>query len=491
MPKARFDLEEKRSGAPSGNTALRPAGNGPRSSDEKAAAFGTGRRRASARLLGVGLAMLPLLALSAALWGTPAEARPADEQNGQPEASVVWPFSKNIDIAEGAQYQSLFLDPDVYGRAEDDLGDVRIVNASGQFVPYYLDSAEQGERGANREYKLKRIARADAERTSTFDFAVVPAAENEDVRGSVLTFDLPGGLFLKKVKLEGSYDGQRWEAAAEGTLYSAGEGRFQNSIVLDAPAKYGYYRLKVPSNTDDLDFAGGTLTDVAMSVSGEAFVRNKELPFNVEPSARMSEVTLYNADKLKIDRIKVNATASDGSSGFSRLFYVEPVKGQAANVLSPSQLNRLELGGETIDDTEIRLAQPIRGTKPKIVIDNGGNLPLDIRSIEVGYRVDRLVFEDTGTGPYRLVYGSEGARMPEYDIAAFRSQIETSKPGEASLGPETAEAFTPPGAESSGAPKDEQPRVGASASLQITFNIVLVIVALLLIAFVGRKLRKG
>ncbi len=490
MPKARVDLESKRSGTPSGNAALRPAGGGIRLSHETTAAFGKRRRRASARLLGVCLILLPLLALSAALWEIPAQARPADEQNGQAEAPAVWPFSKNIELAEGAQYQSLFLDPDFYGRAEEDMGDVRIVNASGQFVPYYLDSAEQGERGANRDYKLKRIARADAERSSTFDFAVVPTAENEDVRGSVLTFDLPGGLFLKKVSLEGSYDGQRWEPAANGTLYSAGEGRYQTSIVLDAPAKYGYYRLTVPDNTDNLDFAEGTLTDVAMSVSGEAFVRKKELPFNVEPSARMSEVTLYNADKLKIDRIKVNATASDGSSGFSRLFYVEPVKGQAANVLSPSQLNRLELGGETIDDTEIRLAPPIRGTKPKIVIDNGGNQPLDIRSIEVGYRVDRLVFEDTGTGPYRLVYGLEGARMPEYDIAAFRSQIESSKPGEASLGPETAEAFTPP-ADPSGAPTPEQPRVGASASLQITFNIVLVIVALLLIVFVGRKLRKG
>lgn len=490
MPKAGFDLEAKRSEASSGKAALRSAGGGIRSSDQTTAAFGQGRRRAAARLLGVCLILLPLLALSAALWEIPAQARPADEQNGQAEAPAVWPFSKNIELAEGAQYQSLFLDPDIYGRAEEDLSDVRIVNASGQFVPYYLDSAEQGERGANRDYTLKRIARADAERSSTFDFAVVPSAENEDVRGSVVTFDLPGGLFLKKVSLEGSYDGQRWEPAAKGTLYSAGEGRFQTSIVLDAPAKYGYYRLTVPDNTDNLDFAEGTLTDVAMSVSGEAFVRKKELPFNVESIARMSEITLYNADKLKIDRIKVNATASDGSSGFSRLFGVEPAKGQAANVLSPSQLSRLELEGETIDDTEIRLAKPIRGTKPKIVIDNGGNQPLDIRSIEVGYRVDRLVFEDTGTGPYRLVYGSEGARMPEYDIAAFRSQIETSKPGEASLGPETAEAFTPP-ADPSGAPTNEQPRVGASASLQITFNIVLVIVALLLIVFVGRKLRKG
>ncbi|MEJ8305621.1 DUF3999 family protein [Saccharibacillus sacchari] len=435
---------------------------------------------ASAILLLSGVLMLP---------GT-MQARPAENDA---EASGVWTFAKEIQVTQGSRYQALFLDPDVYGRAEEDLGDVRIINSSGQFMPYYMDSGEEGERGLDREYPLELIDRAEGEKEIRFDFRVVPAADNEDIRGSRLTFSLPQASFLKKVSLDGSYDGQRWEAVTTGELYSTGEGAFRNVIELNEPAKYGYYRVKVPSGPEPFELEGMALIDVGTAVSGEDFRQSKEITFNVQPSGRMSEVVLYNADKLRIDRIKLNASASDGSSGFSRMFYVDRAKGTGLNtrVLSPDRLNRLELSGSTVEDTEIRLAEPIRSEKPMVVIDNGGNTALNIQSIRIGYRVDRLVFEDTGTGPYRLVYGAQAQETPQYDISAFRTEIEQSGPGEATLGKENASQFVPPAAEeASGADDGSGPKVGANASLQITFNLILLAVALVLIVFLGRKLRK-
>ncbi|GGN94165.1 DUF3999 family protein [Saccharibacillus kuerlensis] len=409
--------------------------------------------------------------------------------------SDLWQFSKEIAPAEGSRYQSLFLDADVYARAQDDLGDVRIVNAMGQFIPYYIDTGEEGERGTNRDYPLERIARQDGEQESRLDFRVVPSTESEDVRGSLLTFELPAASFLAAVTLEGSYDGQRWERVTEGELYSTNEGTSRNVIELEGLEKYGYYRLIIPNGGKDLDINGGTLTDVGAAVSGEAFRRTKELPFNVEPNIQMSEIVLYNAGRLKIDRIKINASASDGSSGFSRLYAIDKVPGGGLNtrILSPDRLARLELNGTAIDDTEIRLEEPIRSEQPRVVIDNAGNPPLKIQSLEVGYRVDRLVFEDTDTGPYRLVYGAEAEQeSPEYDIEAFRPEIESQQPKEASLGPETAEQFVPPSMNEAPLGESGTPEaiVGPRASLQIVFNSVLIAVALLLIVWLGRKLRR-
>lgn len=415
------------------------------------------------------------------------EARPAEDDYAD---SGTWNFAKEIQAAPGSQYQALFLDADVYARAGENLNDVRIVDSTGRFVPYYADSGEEGERGLDRQYPLELVDRAKSKSATRFDFRVVPASGSEDVRGSRLTFPLSQSSFLKTVRVQGSYDGQLWEDLTEGELYSTGEGIFRNVIELEEPVKYGYYRLIAPNGEEPLALTEGTLTDVGAAVSGERFRRTAELPFNVQPSARMSEVVLYNADKLRIDRIRLNASASDGSSSFSRLFYVNRAKGTGANtrVLSPTRLNRLELDGESVDDTEIRLAEPIRNEKPMIVIDNAGNLPLNIESIEAGYRVDRLVFEDTGAGPYRLVYGAERQPPPRYDLAAFRTEIERSKPAEAALGPENAARFVPPAPGTDGA--DPAPKVGAGASLQILFNVVLVGVALLLIVLVSRKLRK-
>ncbi|MDO3409989.1 DUF3999 family protein [Saccharibacillus sp. CPCC 101409] len=446
------------------------------------------RKRSIQRFLRFGTA---ICALTLALAPAAARESPASA-SGAPApgpTGALWPFAKDITTAEGSAYQAVFLDEDVYARAQENLEDVRVVNASGEWVPYYIESGGEDERGPERSYRMERVDRADSEDRSRFDFRVVPEAENEDVVGSRIVFELPNRSFLKTVTLEGSYDGRRWEQAAEGELYRAEDGVSRDVIEAGRPLKYGYYRLTVPNNAEDLDFAAATLEDNGVPLRGEQYLRTKELPFNVEPALTMSRVVLYNADRLKIDRIVVNAEASDGSSGFSRLFGIEPTPSRSADVLSPSRLNRLELDGSRIDDTEILLAEPIRNPKPTIVIDNGGNPPLDIQSIEVGYRVDRIVFEDTGAGPYRLVYGAEGQELPRYDIADFRAQIERDGPVQASLGKESAEAFTPadsrPGTDPSGGA-----RVGAKASLQILFNIVIVAVALLLIVLVGRKMRK-
>ncbi|MCQ4087967.1 DUF3999 family protein [Saccharibacillus sp. JS10] len=419
-------------------------------------------------------------------------ARPSENDD---ENSGVWTFAKEIQVTQSSQYQSLFLDSDIYGRAQNNLGDIRIVNASGKFMPYYLDTGEYGERGLDREYRLEEVRRAVGANTTKFDFRVIPSAQNEDVRGSRLTFELPKTSFLKNVQIEGSYDGKRWEAVTQSELYSTSEGAYRNTIELNSPVTYSYYRVTAPVGNDSFDLTAGKLIDVATAVSGEAFLRTEEIPFNVESADSMSEVVLYNADKLKIDRIKLDATASDGASGFSRMFYVNREKGIGANtrILSPSRLNRLQLSGSKIDDTEIRLAEPIDNEKPIVVIDNGGNSPLNIQSVKVSYRVDRLVFEDTGSGPYRIVYGAENQQMPDYDIYAFRTEIEQSKPSKATLGKEYAMQFVPPPPEEDSdadVSGQDKPKIGASDSLQILFNIVLIAVALILIVVVGRKLRK-
>ncbi|WP_172255242.1 DUF3999 family protein [Saccharibacillus deserti] len=418
-------------------------------------------------------------------------ARPLEKEEAE---SGSWAFAKEIRPAEVSRYQALYLDADVYGRAQENLDDVRIVDASGRFVPYYTDSGEEGKRGLDRYYPLELIKSTPGKEATRFDFRVIPASDQENFRGSRLTFPLSKGPFLKKIGVEGSKDGKSWEPVTEGELYADGETKFRNVIELDEPAGYGYYRLNVPNAGGKIELTDGMLSDVGAAVSGQAFRRAKELPFNVETLARMSEVVIYNADRLRIDQIRLNASASDGSEEFSRIFYVNRAKGTGANtrILSPTRLNRLKLNGLSVEDTQIRLAEPILNEKPMVVIDNAGNPPLNIESVEVGYRVDRLIFEDTGAGPYRLLYGSEGQEKPQYDTAALHTGIENPAPAQAQLGPEEAQAFVPPDREPLSGTEGEEsgPVVGAGDSLRILLYIGLGGAGLLLIVLLSRKPKK-
>lgn len=51
-----------------------------------------------------------------------------------------WRYSKPIELAGAARYQAFYLDKEVYAGANSNLSDLRVMDASGDIVPYYVDS---------------------------------------------------------------------------------------------------------------------------------------------------------------------------------------------------------------------------------------------------------------------------------------------------------------------------------------------------------------
>lgn len=51
-----------------------------------------------------------------------------------------WWYSKPVELQGNGKYHTLFLDEDVYRGAKEDLGDLRVIDDKGLFVPFYIDS---------------------------------------------------------------------------------------------------------------------------------------------------------------------------------------------------------------------------------------------------------------------------------------------------------------------------------------------------------------
>src|SRR5690606_32794202 len=59
----------------------------------------------------------------------------------------------------------------------------------------------------------------------------------------------------------------------------------------------------------------------------------------------------------------------------------------------------------------------------RITIENSDNQPLDIKYVELQSLIHALYFKPKPDVNYAIYYGNDNARLPQYDLEKFRSQI--------------------------------------------------------------------
>jgi hypothetical protein len=170
-----------------------------------------------------------------------------------------WQFSKIIEFKHEAldksktQYRSVFLDEAVYAKAREDLADLRIVDAEGRFIPFYMESGFTENSEKATVYSAQMITSIQKKQDTLIDYFIKPLQQNVDIQGNLLKVTLPKMSFLKFVEVFGGYDGNQWELLGKYTLYNT-EQLEKNSIELGRIYKYNYYRLRIIDNVEKIAF---------------------------------------------------------------------------------------------------------------------------------------------------------------------------------------------------------------------------------------------
>ena len=68
---------------------------------------------------------------------------------------------------------------------------------------------------------------------------------------------------------------------------------------------------------------------------------------------------------------------------------------------------------------EIKLVHVPKSTEITVEIRNGDNLPLKIKSVIGNYVPDRVVFKAVEGENYKVTFGNENLKKPEYDLGEF------------------------------------------------------------------------
>ena len=326
--------------------------------------------------------------------------------------------------------------------ARPGLGELRLYDdALGREVPYLFvwpaSNASTFWKGANA---MPVTPRKD---TSGFELDL----------GSAHTVDrfdvdsVPLGL-LKRVRLEGSGDRVRWILiVAEGTIFNLppdADGRspaMRQSVLAFPPVTVRYLRL-----TAD-DHAGAPLP---LSRLASARIASRGLPesdslrsflaFERRPSAKRTSryhVTLP-ATRLPIIGLDLDVGGAEILRG---AMVTEPR-------LANGRVEPVELGGAHLrrttrgDATAASLRVPMRmpaGAELDLVIDDGDNPPLDLRSIRAVYApLPYIYFESASGTPLRAAYGTDRRTPiapPHYDLEALRDTIRRMNTAAATWGP--------------------------------------------------------
>ena len=373
------------------------------------------------------------------------------------QPAPVFRFERPI-VTDGAGPRRLPIDvPLLVGTVQSRplVRDLRIYDANGAEVGYLLI----GDPAPVPIYKaavILPVAAVDtpAERTSGFE-----ADLGEPLLVDRLRLDGIDAPFLKRLKLEGSGDRQRWTLlAGETTLFDLPDEKLTQTELHFRPGSYRYLRVI----WDDTHSARLPRMPHAAAGQVPAGAPTPALSAPLVFERRPSEPGVSRF-RVRLPAGHLPIAALDLSVGGDRLLREARV---FQSMLSGLELSPVTLGGATlrrfvrdgIAASALRIPiQPPSDSQLDLVVDDGDNPPLDLPGIAAVFTELPWIYLEGKGGGLTARYGNPTLAPPRYDLEAARAQVRIQEVADARWG----EARPRP-AEETAAAAPPLPTVGAS-----------------------------
>lgn len=301
---------------------------------------------------------------------------------------------------------------------ESGLEDLRLFAADGREVPYLL-VFPQPQGPSFVAGRSRPIPASKAESGFEVDLGSPRPVDQLALSG------LPAP-FLKRFRLEGSGDRQRWiQLVAEGTLFDLPAEGLNRLAVDFEPAALRYLRvvwddhasgrLPIPSDTQ-IRLAGPTgrpaLERAALEVERRESEPGKSRFRLTLPGARLPAVAIElsggGATVLREARL------SEARLGEGRV---------TPQLLGRGELRRVSQGGMVAEHMSITVARPA-GAELELVVDDGDNPPFELSGASaVLAPLPWIYFESPDGAPLLARFGDARASAPRYDLEAKRGQV--------------------------------------------------------------------
>ncbi len=352
----------------------------------------------------------------------------------QDDERSAWAYRRAIELDRpGPAFAACALPPELVARAQADLRDLRLLDATGAEVPFVVDLVSTQAPADRIVGKLVDVRR-EARRWSEF---VVDLGRQVTVER--LTLSIPDQDFAKSLRVEASNDSHDWRLVRRdaGVFDHAWGTRIHHTeVTLDEGISARYLRLTLDDRRSRTVDVVGVVATERPQVAGARWLW--PVPISRQDAAHgVSRYRLELPPGFRFDRVQL--ACSDAA--FARHVAVLDVQTQAGRVeersLGQGVLYRLQVGEPALAGESLALDFELStlGTT-MLEIQDGDSPPLHNVQVQVGGPRQRLLFPVRGE-PLVLYYGNPATRAPVYDLEALRSRlVRIVDHAEARLGPE-------------------------------------------------------
>jgi hypothetical protein len=320
-----------------------------------------------------------------------------------------WQFRQGLSVP-GPGLIKLSLPPGTIDAARPDLADLRLVDASGTAVPYWVERAAATQRVVRsaKSFKVEMV------RGSTV--IILETGLTQPVAGVRLF--TPSENFIKAVDMAGSADGTTWQALSSGQpIFQQPNGASQLRVELPARA-WPFLRLTVDDRgAAPVPFTGAEVEAATAEVTAAEAV-NLQITERVENPGETRLTVDLGAARLRLAEIEI-----DSPDPLFRRQVTLATREAQENVivekpLASGTIYRVAVPGQ---QSSARLSLPLDLQTPSrellLLIRNGDSPPLQIETVRAQRRPVYLLFLAPAGGRYELFTGNPLCAAPRYDLA--------------------------------------------------------------------------
>lgn len=318
--------------------------------------------------------------------------------------SFSYDYFKEIEVNGNSKYKEFYITEDIYSKSKNDLGDIRILDSSGQEIPYVIEKKDDGYNNIEKVVSVGNILSETAkeEKMETV-FKFSPKSELDDVFGNRIEVT-PKRNFYFEYELLGSNNGKNWEYITYGEIYKTPD---RENLLIDFPAeKYTYYKL-VTDLSKESNFKGAILKFYGSEKKETETILGR-LEYQSEEKDKVSIITI-RTNNLPITKVYLKANGE-----FKRNYSI-------GNSYYYRTGTIFKVGNK--ENMEIDLRKISRSEQMVLEIKNGDSKPLIISEIQGEYIPAKIMFKAEENGKYKMTFGDESLYKPKYDLEEFSNMI--------------------------------------------------------------------
>ncbi|MBF4517473.1 hypothetical protein IRZ71_14000 [Flavobacterium sp. ANB] len=321
------------------------------------------------------------------------------------------------EVAENG-FHEIVLSPEIRSYSKQDLSDIRIFNAKGIEVPYFIQSNSETLLSTFEEYTI--VSKTVSPKKSTSVIVAIPSVKNNNQ----LSLFIANADVVKNYSISGSNDQTEWFGISNSQTLDNLNSSSETSVVktISYPlSTYKYLKIDfddrktLPINILKVgNFNAQLQKNILQEIKPEKFVRT-ELT-----SQKQTEIHfLFDAPQI-INQIAFKI--SEPTFYKRNAIIYKKVKQQIKH--------KSEIYDEEIVSFELNSNTKNIFTIPEIFekdfylkIENKDNQPLTISSVKYSQKPVSVIVDLNANEKYSLKTGNKNLNEPEYDLSDFKNSI--------------------------------------------------------------------